>query len=114
MFMMPAPNMRVQRTRSSASPPHSPLTRYPLGGLARNGSRVAVAAGLATVVLVGCISYRGKQYWAWETPPGWPVTSVCEERPDGQGTSVQVVVVDEVDGVLPGVAVKLNRLDAGG
>ena len=25
------PNMRVQRTRSSASPPHSPLTRYPLG-----------------------------------------------------------------------------------
>ena len=27
------PNMRVQRTRSSASPPRSPLTRYPLGGL---------------------------------------------------------------------------------
>jgi hypothetical protein len=27
-----APNMRVQRTRSSASPPHSPLTRRPLGG----------------------------------------------------------------------------------
>ncbi len=25
------PNTRVQRTRSSASPPHSPLTRYPLG-----------------------------------------------------------------------------------
>ena len=25
------PNMRVQRTRSSASPPHSPLTRRPLG-----------------------------------------------------------------------------------
>jgi hypothetical protein len=25
------PNMRVQRTRSSASPPHSPLTRSPLG-----------------------------------------------------------------------------------
>ena len=29
----PRPNMRVQRTRSSASPPHSPLTRHPLGGL---------------------------------------------------------------------------------
>ena len=28
---MPPPNMRVQRTRSSASPPRSPLTRYPLG-----------------------------------------------------------------------------------
>ena len=26
------PNTRVQRTRSSASPPHSPLTRSPLGG----------------------------------------------------------------------------------
>jgi hypothetical protein len=25
------PNTRVQRTRSSASPPHSPLTRNPLG-----------------------------------------------------------------------------------
>ena len=25
------PNTRVQRTRSSASPPHSPLTRHPLG-----------------------------------------------------------------------------------
>ena len=25
------PNKRVQRTRSSASPPHSPLTRRPLG-----------------------------------------------------------------------------------
>ena len=28
------PNTRVQRTRSSASPPHSPLTRRPLGGRA--------------------------------------------------------------------------------
>ena len=29
------PNKRVQRTRSSASPPHSPLTRHPLGGFKR-------------------------------------------------------------------------------
>jgi hypothetical protein len=29
--MVPPPNMRVHRTRSSASPPHSPLTHYPLG-----------------------------------------------------------------------------------
>ena len=28
-----SPNMRVQRTRSSPSAPHSPLTRYPLGGV---------------------------------------------------------------------------------
>jgi hypothetical protein len=27
-----APNTRVQRTRSSPSAPHSPLTRCPLGG----------------------------------------------------------------------------------
>jgi hypothetical protein len=27
------PNTRVQRTRSSASPPRSPLTRHPLGGV---------------------------------------------------------------------------------
>ena len=27
----PRPNTRVQRTRSSPSAPHSPLTRYPLG-----------------------------------------------------------------------------------
>jgi len=27
------PNTRMQRTRSSASPPHSPLMRNPLGSL---------------------------------------------------------------------------------
>ncbi len=31
----PLPNTRVQRTRSSASPPHSPLTRQPLGATRR-------------------------------------------------------------------------------
>jgi hypothetical protein len=33
------PNTRMQRTRSSASPPHSPLMRSPLG---------AVDTGMAT------------------------------------------------------------------
>ena len=42
----PPPNTRVQRTRSSASPPRSPLTRNPLGG------RIAVAA-LLSCLLVG-------------------------------------------------------------
>jgi len=40
------PNMRVQRTRSSASPPHSPLTRGPLGGgklLLRLGTMLSLA-----------------------------------------------------------------------
>ena len=36
------PNMRVQRTRSSASPPHSPLTRYPLGSRGPRQQRGAV------------------------------------------------------------------------
>jgi hypothetical protein len=34
------PNTRVQRTRSSASPPHPPLSRQPLG--ARGHAAVAV------------------------------------------------------------------------
>jgi len=38
------PNMRVQRTRSSASPPRSPLPRWPLGGRA-----------LAAFALVGAL-----------------------------------------------------------
>jgi hypothetical protein len=33
LMRRPSPNTRVQRTRSSASPPHSPLTRHPLGTL---------------------------------------------------------------------------------
>jgi hypothetical protein len=33
----PAPNTRVQRTRSSASALRSPLTPHPLGGTMRNG-----------------------------------------------------------------------------
>ena len=39
------PNMRVQRTRSSASTPHSPLTRHPLGRTMR--IVVAIIAGLS-------------------------------------------------------------------
>src|SRR5512141_614458 len=39
----PPPNMRVQRTRSSASPPRLPLTRGPLGAGRR---RVAAVAAL--------------------------------------------------------------------
>jgi len=31
------PNMRVQRTRSSPSAPHSPLTRWPLGNASELG-----------------------------------------------------------------------------
>ncbi len=43
------PNRRVQRTRSSASPPHSPLTRYPLG-------RLIPFVALAALLAGGCTS----------------------------------------------------------
>jgi len=33
LLSAPLPNMRVRRTRSSALPPRSPLTRRPLGPL---------------------------------------------------------------------------------
>src|SRR5689334_20676762 len=45
------PNMRVQRTRSSASPPHSPLTRRPLGRLGQQIVGVLQGALLATSAL---------------------------------------------------------------
>ena len=48
---MQAPNMRVQRTRSSASPPRSPLTRGPLGSLKRHIWVIAWA-----VVITACAS----------------------------------------------------------
>ena len=49
--------MRVQRTRSSASPPHSPLTRGPLGGLQLWQKRSPVAVVLAFGLSVsGCHS----------------------------------------------------------
>ena len=47
--------MRVQRTRSSASPPHSPLTRSPLGGSKR------LLWSLALLVAAGCTSASSGQ-----------------------------------------------------
>jgi hypothetical protein len=45
------PNTRVQRIRSSASAPHSPLTRSPLGGL---GPPVPFLAGSLYPSAEGC------------------------------------------------------------
>ena len=55
--------MRVQRTRSSASAPHSPLTRYPLGAL----ESLEVAAG-ALVLLSACRSAAPPQTSASPRP----------------------------------------------
>ena len=45
-----APNTRVQRTRSSASPPHSPLTRSPLGVLTTAGPALIVAGAFLSPI----------------------------------------------------------------
>jgi hypothetical protein len=50
------PNTRVQRTRSSASPPHSPLTRNPLGGGRRLRWRM-----FRVLLLVACIGFLEAQ-----------------------------------------------------
>jgi TonB family protein len=52
------PKTRVQRTRSSASPPHSPLTRYPLGGLWPKLLLSALVMGLSSFVYAQGISPR--------------------------------------------------------
>jgi hypothetical protein len=70
MFNSPPPNTRMQRTRSSASPPRSPLMRCPLGG--------SWASVLAGVVLAGgsvsCASWPS------------PMSQVCPGAPVEVGT----------------------------
>src|SRR3954464_13152255 len=56
--MSKPPNTRVQRTRSSASPPPSPLTRNPLG-------RTLVIAGLLT----SAVAAQGVE-WPGPAPAG--------------------------------------------
>ena len=50
------PNMRVQRTRSSASPPHSPLTRWPLGDPKRHRLGLALQGLALGCILTACAS----------------------------------------------------------
>jgi hypothetical protein len=67
--MMPPPNMRVQRTRSSPSALRSPLTRHPLGSAAPLvGSMVALF--LVLCVGVACATSRPPN---WEECRGSPV-----------------------------------------
>ena len=55
----PPPNTRVQRTRSSASPPRSPLTRCPLGGAKSH------VAALLSCLLVGMAGGRFDEIVGW-------------------------------------------------
>ena len=48
------PNTRMQRTRSSASPPRSPLMRSPLGARSR-------VVALATLVVLGSVALRASE-----------------------------------------------------
>lgn len=59
------PNTRVQRTRSSPSAPHSPLTRHPLGA---GKGRARGAAGLVIGLSVAC-QYRTP--CVYEVPEGF-------------------------------------------
>ncbi len=55
----PRPNTRVQRTRASASPPHSPLTCSPLGSPRGWGGTVARGAlGIVGAISAACVPYR--------------------------------------------------------
>src|SRR3954468_12943323 len=56
------PNTRMQRTRSSASPPRSPLTRKPLGVRTITFSR---SLGLALTLLL-LVSHSASGDTAWE------------------------------------------------
>jgi hypothetical protein len=50
------PNMRVQRTRSSPSTPHSPLTRKPLGGQRRGRALQSAIWACLVAALASCSS----------------------------------------------------------
>ena len=97
------PNTRVQRTRSSASPPHSPLTRNPLGGSFRSPRIWASAISLCS--MVGCVTINGKDYFQLTAPP-FVATSTCEPAEVGVYWTVRVRVSDEGGGSLPGATVR--------
>src|SRR5437763_413284 len=95
---MSSPNKRVQRTRSSASPPHSPLTRKPLGN-----PNSQMCAWLAMVFLTLLAS--GNQLLAEETDwlavfgagsvHGW-YTELVMSNPNDKTVTVTVQNATEV------------------
>src|SRR5262245_21346437 len=95
-----APNMRVQRTRSSPSALREPLTRHPLGGGKAKAALVVALAGLAT----SCVTVDGKGYWAWAYPPS-PSTVRCEPTQVGGGSLIHSTVADSQGLPFPGAKV---------
>src|SRR5450432_3442123 len=62
----PAPNTRMQRTRSSASPPHSPLMRCPLGPTLQSRRLLIVSVTLLMAV-ASQASAGGKPSVKWQS-----------------------------------------------
>jgi len=105
-------NMRVQRTRSSASPPHSPLTRWPLGSprdrfAYRRLAWLALAGLLARCATSDLGSGgRASLSGAWEGTLEERQVGKCalgadrSHPTDRQSVPTQVQVVVEPDGIF--------------
>jgi hypothetical protein len=74
-----APNTRVQRTRSSPSAPHSPLTRRPLGAAVKSVGR---ACGESLVLRVRSRASLHRQLLTYRRPG--PVGFWCREPVEQQ------------------------------
>jgi hypothetical protein len=100
--MTPLPNTRVQRTRSSPSAPHSPLTRHPLGGFAQV-SGVLLLSSLGS--LIGCETIGGRLYWAGT---GFAARVACETTAVSE-KHLRVDVRDWMGLHLPGASVRVSQ-----
>ena len=101
-----APNPRVQRTRSSPSARHEPLTRCPLGG----ESHVAAGLLLCAVTLAGCSTADGKRHGSFAEQPS-PATVWCVPVQQGSGSLIRVNVADDHGRPFPGAGVDIEAAD---
>ena len=117
----PAPNTRVQRTRSSASPPHSPLTRRPLAVQeAQHRSTCFSATALSTALAFLCLGLSGCR----SASPALSGKAVSEalscrghatyRQPGRDLRTVHGTTVMRDGGVVPGVSVILSGSESSG
>ena len=90
------PNKRVQRTRSSASPPHSPLTRGPLGGWGR--LLLLVPGVFAVILFPACQSIGGHWYFLTKK---YATRVECAASKADTAAQIKVAVCDQDGGYLP-------------
>ena len=91
--------MRVQRTRSSASPPHSPLTRHPLGSVRRQMGWLFFGFSLLTCGGCGSVS----------SADGNPAVTCELPEPGHAGSGVRVEAFDERGVRVPDISVTFSR-----